>query len=306
MERKSDLPISVRFASFLSKITFERVKPILLYKYRTLLDFMIRDQQDVLERWKIDYTFPDEARIPKIIWVMWWKGDYHDNPIVSVCISRMKRFAEEYGYDLRLITESNLGDYIDLSDILSLQENGCLTVQGLSDSIRFCLLRENGGLWMDATIFLTNKASVFLNSIQKNERFFSISLKDYPRWKNVSGGTITSYFWATCPNNAYFGFLDEFYNGFLRKHGFSIDYFMNDYSIRIAHDELEYARNMVDNLLPSNPKIYFLNRNLFEEYKEEVLSNILESTVLFKMNWRKKIIKTNGNTYWDRFFLISD
>lgn len=300
---KNDLPINVKFAKFLSYITFNQFKPTLLYKYKCILSYMIKDQFDVIQKWNIDYSIPEDAKIPKIIWVMWWTGDYHNNQIVSVCISRIKEFANEYGYQFNLINENNLSEYINLSDIVELYKEGYLSVQGLSDSIRFKLLREYGGFWMDATIFLTSEAPKFLNQIQRERKYFSVNLENYPRWKNVSGGTITSYFWATYPNNAYFGFLDDFYNGFLRKHKFSIDYFMNDYSFRIAHDELDFARKMVDELPPSNPDIYFLNRNLFEQYDELLFTNILSNTVIFKMNWRKRNNKKClDGTYWSVVF----
>ena len=294
------LPFKVKFAKFLSYITFNQFKPALLYKYKCILSYIIKDQMDVIQKWNINYTVPEEALIPKIIWVMWWTGDYHDNPIVSVCIERIKCFAENYGYDFRFICENNIGGYIDITKIEELYRCKKICIQSLADSIRLKLLRKYGGFWMDATLFLTKEAYSFLNLVQNNQQFFSIKLKNYPKWKNVSGGAVASYFWATFRDNPYFCFLDEFYNGFLLKHSFSIDYFMLDYSIRVAYDKIEFARKLIDNLAPSNPDIYFFNRHLFDQYNESVFNSILKSTCIFKMNWRKKISpKDLSGTYWN-------
>ena len=294
-----NVPISVRLGSTLAGITFDSIKPICLYKYHAILSYLKHDQKAILDKWRFPYSIPKESYIPKIIWVMWWSGDLSKIPIVQKSLERIREFALSEEYDFRLITEHNVHDFIDVSDLILLLKERKITIQCLSDAVRFRLLWRYGGFWMDATLLLNQSiSSSKMNEIQQDLKFFSINLIDYPKWRSVSCGRITSFFWGTFPCNPFFGFLDDIFNRFLIDHEHSIDYFMNDYMIRIAYDELEYARNMIDGLKPSNPEIYFLMTRLNKKYDPRCFEVIMRNTWIFKLNWRINVEDSGEMTYW--------
>lgn len=93
-----------------------------------------------------------ELGTQKVIWQYWAQGYDRLPPVVQECLESVERYAGEYKV-IRL-SDSNLGDYIDIPDYIS-QKRGKMTVAHFSDILRVLLLNAYGGIWMDATIMLT-------------------------------------------------------------------------------------------------------------------------------------------------------
>ena len=88
----------------------------------------------------------------KIIWQYWAQG-YEDLPMtVKECLESIDRNAGEY--TIVRLTDENLPEYLDLPDFVQ-EKRDSYSRAFFSDLLRLLLLKTYGGIWMDATIFLS-------------------------------------------------------------------------------------------------------------------------------------------------------
>lgn len=87
-------------------------------------------------------------------WICWFQGIDAAPQIVKDCISSVKYWLS--GWDIILITADNYKQYADLPYwIIEKWEKGIIGNAMFSDLLRLDLLVRNGGLWLDATTYLT-------------------------------------------------------------------------------------------------------------------------------------------------------
>ncbi|MBW4581572.1 MAG: polysaccharide pyruvyl transferase family protein [Tildeniella nuda ZEHNDER 1965/U140] len=84
----------------------------------------------------------------KIIWACWLQGIEKAPNVVQRCLGSWSDLNP--GWDLRILNAKTLRHYIDINEIVDLQQQQ-VTHASLSDIIRILLLHEYGGVWVDAT-----------------------------------------------------------------------------------------------------------------------------------------------------------
>lgn len=100
--------------------------------------------------------------IPKLIWIYW---DSETLPeIVRMCIEQVKKLCSDY--EVMVLNENNVHNYITLPEV-----NGSLPKSNVADIIRLLLLKKYGGVWMDASIFLTEGLEWITSRMQNHEAF---------------------------------------------------------------------------------------------------------------------------------------
>ena len=93
-------------------------------------------------------TFMNNWRITPTIWTYW---DSEMLPeVVEKCISTWKQ--HNPSRKIVVLNKGNYRNYVDI-DVFSLKH--CDSVQRATDFIRLLILREQGGVWMDATTILS-------------------------------------------------------------------------------------------------------------------------------------------------------
>lgn len=101
-------------------------------------------------------------KIPKIIW-MYWDSE-KKNDLVEFCIYNTKEICPDY--EVIVLNKNSVRNYIELP---KLQDN--LEVAVIADYIRLSLLKKYGGIWMDASILLTENFDWFLSRLDYSENF---------------------------------------------------------------------------------------------------------------------------------------
>lgn len=93
----------------------------------------------------------------KIIWQFWFQGAHNAPALVQKCFDSVKK---QMGgeYQIIILDENNLNDYINFPPfVLQKLKEGALSKTFFSDLLRVCLLATYGGVWLDATIYLSGK-----------------------------------------------------------------------------------------------------------------------------------------------------
>lgn len=96
------------------------------------------------------------ANSEKIIWQYWGQGySKNDVPeVVQMCFESIDRYKGDYTV-IRLC-DNDLFEYIELpNDVWEKYRTGVVGATHFTDLIRIALLTAYGGVWLDATIFLT-------------------------------------------------------------------------------------------------------------------------------------------------------
>jgi hypothetical protein len=135
--------------------------------------------------------------IPHHIYTYW-----HDitslSPLVKKCITSWKRHNPTY--TIHLITKENLTEYVTI-------ELPQASPQFHSDLIRLCVLAERGGIWMDASVFLTQPLD-WVHRYQYNEQ------SEFVGYEQPTGETfpgVESWFFACVPTSSFIKkWRDEF------------------------------------------------------------------------------------------------
>ncbi|WP_260604722.1 capsular polysaccharide synthesis protein [Campylobacter sp. MIT 99-7217] len=100
--------------------------------------------------------FEDE----KIIWQLWYQGEQNAPALIQKCLSSVKKHMGKE-YKIIVLDEQSIKDYIDFPDFvyekLRQKSFGEKSVTFFSDLLRMSLLSVYGGIWLDASIFLSDK-----------------------------------------------------------------------------------------------------------------------------------------------------
>ena len=91
----------------------------------------------------------------KIIWQYWGQGYEPEkiHPVVRICFESVEKFKGDY--TLIRLSDENYAEYVDLPEVV-LQKKSIWTPAAFSDILRLALVTTYGGVWLDATIMLTD------------------------------------------------------------------------------------------------------------------------------------------------------
>lgn len=125
-------------------------------------------------KYALQNEIPDDlqpnGRYQNCVWTLWLQGEENAPQVVKNCIKSFRTYLKDRR--LIVIDENSLEKYIKLpKHIMDKYKSGAITKTYFSDIVRCCLLYKYGGLWLDATVFLTDK---FPSKIL-NQDFFMFS-----------------------------------------------------------------------------------------------------------------------------------
>ncbi len=119
-----------------------------------------KQYQDVLKSFSYDKVSIKDDKSNKV-WVCWFQGMDNAPPIVKKCVQSI---SEQVGNEnLTIITMDNIEDYVTLPKyIVEKWKKGIISNTHLSDILRLELLINHGGLWLDATTFITGEIPEYI------------------------------------------------------------------------------------------------------------------------------------------------
>lgn len=90
----------------------------------------------------------------KIIWQYWAQGFEGELPeVVRTCLASVDRYKGDY--ELVRLSDETISEYVDLPDFVWEKRRNGWSIAFFSDVLRLALLYVYGGVWLDATILLT-------------------------------------------------------------------------------------------------------------------------------------------------------
>lgn len=269
-----------------------QIKHFLLEKYSALVE---------------KYAAASAEKCPRAkkfrIWYCWFQGEENLPPLVRCCYESLRRNSGRY--EVCFVDEENFGEYVKLPEhILKKFAAGKISRTHLSDILRVNILAKHGGLWLDATILVTEPLERHRDLLERRyftQKFYHEKRRDIPQIyrANPSYGR-----WATfAQGSAYekyplFEFLREFYEQYWADFDEVLDYVLMDFAMDIAYENIAAVRADMDAVPVNNPDANTLVFKLNEPYESSIYEKILARTFLHKLNWRVKLRDDlNGTVY---------
>lgn len=202
-------------------------------------------------------TFPTTKNNEAIIgvnniWCFWWDGLEEAPELVKICIDSQKRYSQ--GYHYHVITRYNISEWINLPTIIKEKlQDGKIGMAHFSDIVRFYLLYFYGGLWIDATVFLTSQVTLFLPE-NASSSFYTLSnafLFDKKKRIAEPSEYLWTIFFINCPKKM--NFVRDILSALLsywEQRDTPVNYLMTDFLIsNIIHKNNEY-QNLFHSMHP--------------------------------------------------------
>lgn len=242
------------------------------------------EQQDVV----IENLGKDSALKNNCIWTMWWQGEENAPELVKTCIASMRENSN--GHPVIVLDESNYQEYIQLPrEILIRYENGmkddsylkkCVVDRTrISDIIRCALLSYYGGIWCDATIFVSAPVSASLFT----DKWSTLGQDDL--WY-IGQGKWSSFFMGCQAGDSLLKFIYRMHIEYFMKKEYWVHYLLMDYFIDIAYKEASEITIMIDNVKTDNKKCLTISRKYDEPVDIDEFNTFMSEQHFHKLSWR--------------------
>lgn len=281
------------------KAVFAKVSKNDLKYIQIIKDFFASQYHESIKRSRVEFEDwnkkTHESKEQLLLWTLWWQGYDQMPPVVKLCYQKQKTYAESKNAKLILLTKDNIGEYVDIPQIiLEKVDKKIITLTHFSDIIRIFLLEQYGGAWIDSTLLIDN--SIYETSFEDND-FFSFHLPVDVHTPSGTGQVLTECKWSgfmlysKTPHNPIFVFLKRSIVDYWEKYDVLVDYFIMNFLIRVLYDNEEYAKRMIDVVSYNNPCLYDLNPIMGKKYLDDEWYSLRRSTDFFKLSWKEKYIK---------------
>lgn len=234
------------------------------------------------------------------IWVFWYQGYESAPPLVKKCIGSIFRHAA--GHEVVLLTKENYAQYVQIPPyIMEKLEKGCFSLTHFSDLLRMELLSTHGGLWLDATVFVSQDIpDEFFTA-----RYFTVHYTKST--STITGGKWTGFCQSGCADSAVHSFCRDVFRAYWKKYDILADYFLIDYVTAFGCKNVPEIAALIDAVPLNNEGIKELDRHFNDEYSEAHLQSILASSAFFKLNWKRNYkTETNGRETVYGYFMRQD
>ena len=274
--------------TFAYYLTQQTKKQYYDFSKELILNFALKLRKEAKIDKSSDERKENTTEFPNIIWTMWQQGEAQMPETVRASMKTIKDFAERNGCEFILLTNENLVDFIDIpTDIIEKYKRKELTAAHYSDIIRFSLLYQYGGIWMDATLFVSPYATVEM--IEGD--FFSLNHPPIHADKierAIGDFKWSSFFLAGKKEKSYFKHIRDLYIYFIRKYPVFIHYLMLDYFILSEYKLNDEFKDLADELpvLAPAERVWFLRDHANDIFDENVWTEVLKTTPIMKTTYK--------------------
>ena len=233
---------------------------------------------------------------PGRIWFFWMQGEGCMPPVPRLCLNYLRKNAN--GHQVIVLTKDNIKEYANIPErIYELWNKGIITTTHFSDILRFALLSQHGGFWIDATMLVIRPLDedIFAKPL------FTVKTRPFGhfvskcRW---TGFYIASRKGGELATKAYEMFIDYWENTDVQ-----VDYFLIDHVLNILYETVSSIRKEIDEIPYSNGHMHGLNRLLCDDFDVRRYDELTaDGTYMFKLSWKTytdEQLRSNPRSYYN-------
>lgn len=246
-----------------------KVKQKLEKKYRATLEAFDKNY---------DVSLPHECS--NKVWICWFQGMENAPALVQKCYKSVKDNLTDR--DIVLITSDNMEQFVQFPDyIIDKWKAGIITHTHLTDLLRLELLIRYGGMWLDATVFCSEKCENIPDYFFDSDLFFFQNLKP---GRDGNAFYISSWLISAKTNNRVLMATRELCYEYWKKNDSMDDYFLLHAFVSIVLDRYKDEWKTVIPRDNATPHILLLR--LFDQYDERMWQAIKTQTSFHKMTYK--------------------
>ncbi|WP_171172888.1 capsular polysaccharide synthesis protein [Ruegeria sp. HKCCA5929] len=166
-------------------------------------------------------------QIPRKIWIYWDSGEENAPELVRDCIASWR--TQNPGWDIRVLNSETAAQAVEMP-----HDPVKLPVQSYADLLRLRLLRQHGGVWVDATTYCLAPLDTWLPVVAQRG-FFAFTWTKNDAWLIWPGvrRTLTNWFLASEPAGRFITAWEEtsfdYWEGRVKPHNYFWPHIMLDY-----------------------------------------------------------------------------
>lgn len=241
----------------------------------------------------------------KIIWQYWAQGGANMPDLVKVCLKSVEKHT--LGYKLLRISDENLDEYLEIPDWLKSKKK-TMSNAHFADLLRCVLLSVYGGVWLDASVFLTGDIPEYVfdsaffiyrrDDSEKNKRYWEDTFAYYFSWfSDFSVKSLIGIMYADKSNETISDFALILLR-FWENNNYAPDYFffqilMEEYFKRHPESMPEIVNDTIPHLLRQ-----YINGNPVPGYS---FSDILQKTTVHSLNYKNDVACENLLTLFPEY-----
>lgn len=214
------------------------------------------------------------------VWICWFQGMENAPALVQKCYESVKENLTDR--EFILVTSENMEQYVQFPDyILEKWKKGIITHTHLTDLLRLELLIKYGGMWLDATVFCSEKREEIPDYFFDSDLFFYQSLKP---GRDGDAFYISSWLMSAKTNNKILMATKTLCYEYWKTNNSMNDYFLLHAFVSIVLDRFSEEWNAIiprDNAAP-----HILLLRLFEQYDERIWNAIKAQSPFHKLTYK--------------------
>lgn len=229
------------------------------------------------------------------IWYFWLQGEENLPPIPKLCLQSIRKHAN--GHEVIVLTADNYKEYVNIPDaLIEMYRAGRIKAAHFADILRVNLLAQQGGLWLDATMLVTDDLPQEIFEVP----FFSVKTEN-------QGFFVSQCRWAVfClgaqKGNPLFVQLSSLFEQYLMSTYLFVDYFLFDNFIDMLYKRYPVIKTQIDNLPMNNPRVHDMASLLCNKVSDKQYEDLVKDTYLFKLSYKnytsEMLIEDVDNLYY--------
>jgi hypothetical protein len=229
-----------------------------------------------------------------LIWTCWLQGYDSAPDIVKACISSMKHYMSDA--EINIITEDNLSKYVTFPDfILDKYHRGIISKTHFSDLLRLELLINYGGVWIDATVLLTQKVPDYIF----NSQLFVFNIG---KGNNLEPRLASSWFIAAKSQNKILSLTKTLLYKYWEENDYLLNYFTLHYFFRISTEIYNEDWQKLYHITGNTSILADILFEFFDEEKYKFIKQVCFCQKLtYKFEKQKLEVPENiNNTFYEK------
>jgi hypothetical protein len=289
---KITVPI-IRFLGWVKSGDIRKNKPKTeLFKAKTMTDYFTIECLPAVKNMTQEQITVES---PETIWQFWNNSDGRTTPeIVKASIESVSKFKGDFEH--QILNDSTIENYSDLPGyVFDRLKTGQMCYAHFADLLRLNLLKNHGGIWIDATAYMTN----FIHGYIINSDFFVFLTSDLSRYPYVlvqncfirskKGGFLCKAWYETCIK-------------YWKTETEAFDYFQHHLMFKALVLKNSTAKNLFAEMphIPEDETHQLIGNNLLKKFDAKEWEKIRKMSFFQKTTYKIADTVDCSNTYFSK------
>lgn len=223
----------------------------------------------------------------EVVWVCWFQGESSAPELVKLCLKSIKKVK---GKRVVVVTKDNYKDFVDLPEyVVEKWKKGIISHAHFSDLLRMELLFKHGGIWLDATVFISS--DTLPDYLENSWLFLFQSLKPGADGRAVA---MSSWAMSSGPGNPVLALTRGYLFEYWRVNNKLYDYFLFHLVVTSILDLFPEYCARIDKVCNSTPHI--LQLEMVDDLSNERVEQIMNLTCVHKLTHKQNLSKDKLET----------